>query len=386
MRLSEPDALVALGAFLGAQVLVVCLAVIIANAYRERALLFHAAATVMAIFALQFHTGSRPGLAPVALLLALGFAGLQLRDVVNHAGALRQPRRWLVGASLGLLPLAALVSALPERPPLLLPSLAAFTGVVVVVLLRAWPQSQPWASWLVAGLVALAGACTLVGWQAIDGEPAGTLSLAALLTVWSACVYLATVWRSRLFSETRVRVDARTTVDPLTGLSTMLVFNERVRAARSLIKRYGHPSVLLLVHIENLDRLAEEFGPEVAESAVLVAANRIREAIGDGGVAARLAHPRIAVLAEGASVAEGTSTVASRILVAGLKEPLPTAPTEFLQFRVVLAAVPLADVPGKAVLQQMGAHMDRHLAEPAERRIHVLTADELAATDLDIPI
>ncbi|MEO7643185.1 MAG: diguanylate cyclase, partial [Ramlibacter sp.] len=230
------------------------------------------------------------------------------------------------------------------------------------------------------------GAGALVGWQAIDGEQVGALALAALLTVWSACVYLATVWRSRLFSETRVRVDARNTVDPLTGLATMLVFNERVLAARSLIKRYGHPSVLLLVHIENLDRLAREFGPEVAESAVLVAANRIREAIGDGGVAARQAYARIAVLAEGASVAEGTSTVASRILVAGLKEPLPTARTEFLHFRVVLAAVPVADVPGKVALQQMGAHMDVRLADPPERRIHILTADELLLPDPALPI
>jgi len=378
VRLSDPDALVVLGAFLGAQVLVVCLAVIIANAYRERALLFHAAATVVAILTLQLHTGAHAGLAPVPLLLVLGFAGLHLRDVVNHAGALRRPRRWLVGVSLGLLPLLALVSALPDRPQLLLPGLAVWAVAVGVVLLRAWPQSQPWAAWLVAGLVALAGACILAGWQAIDGEQAGTLALAALLTSWSACVYLATVWRSRLFGETRVRLDARSTVDPLTGLSTMLVFNERVRAARSLIKRYGHPSVLLLVHIENLDRLAHEFGPEVAESAVLVAANRIREAIGDGGVAARLSHARIAVLAEGASVAEATSTVASRILVAGLKQPLPTAPTEFLHFRVVLAAVPVADVPGKAVLQQMGGHMDAHLADPPERRIHVLSTDALS--------
>ncbi|RYF42030.1 MAG: diguanylate cyclase [Comamonadaceae bacterium] len=386
IRLSDPDTLVALGAFLGAQVLVVCLAVIIANAYRERALLFHAAATVMAILALQLHTGASADLSPVPLLLALGFAGLQLRDVVNHAGALRQPRRWLVAVSLGLLPLVALVSAMPGRPQLLLPALAAWVASASVVLLRAWPQSQPWAAWLVAGLVSLAFACGLAGWHAFDGQRAGTLSLAALLTVWSACVYLATVWRSRLFSETRVRVNARTTVDPLTGLATMLVFNERVRAARSLIKRYAHPSVLLLVHIENLDRLAQEFGPEVAESAVLVAANRIRDAIGDGGVAARLSHARIAVLAEGASVAEGTSTVASRILVAGLKEPLPTAPTEFLQFRVVVAAVPIADVPGRAALQQMGVHMDAHLLQPAERRIHVLAADALSVSVPDLSV
>ena len=205
------------------------------------------------------------------------------------------------------------------------------------------------------------------------------LPQAALLPLWSAAVFLATIWRSRIFSETRVRLDARTTVDPLTGLSTQLVFNERVLAARSLVKRYGHPSLLLLVHIDNLPGLASEFGPEVAESAVLVAASRIRQAMGDGDVAARLSHSRIAVLAEGVAPAEGASNLASRILVAGLKEPVPMAPTEFLQFRIVLAPVPAADMSAKSILQRLGVRMDEQLFHPSERRIHTLAADELRA-------
>jgi diguanylate cyclase (GGDEF)-like protein len=176
-----------------------------------------------------------------------------------------------------------------------------------------------------------------------------------------------------------VRIDARNIVDPLTGLSTPLIFYDRVRAVRSLIARYGHPSVLLLVHIENLQKLAAEFGPEVAESALLVAANRIRQALRDGDVAARLSHSRIGVLAEGMSLAEGSANIASRILVAGLKEPLPAAPTEFLHFRIVLAAVPVNDVPVKVLLQRMAARMDAQLLAPSERRIVALSGDELLA-------
>jgi GGDEF domain-containing protein len=377
MLLTEPDELVALGAFAGAQVLVVCLSVVIANAYRERALLIHAAAAMMGVLTLQLIVGGQPFLAQGSLLLVLALAGIQLRELVNHAGALREPRRWLVGISAVVLPGLAVLCAVAEWH-LLLVGLAAWISVIAVLMLRAWPQSQPWAAWLMPGLGALAGACTWLGAQALDKQPDSVLPVAALLSMWAATVYLASVWRSRLFSETRVRVDARTTVDPITGLSTPLVLNERVIAARSLMKRYGHPSVLLLVHIDNLAPLAQEFGAEVAESAVLVAASRIREAIGDGGVAARMSHSRIAVLAEGASVAEGTSTVASRILVAGLKEPLPMAPTEFLQFRILLAPVPMADLSAKAVLQRMGARMDEQLQESSERRIQTLSSDAFA--------
>ena len=374
--MADPHELVALGAFAGAQVLVVCLSAVIANAYRERALLFHGAAVVASVITLQLLFGGHTFLAEAGLLLVLSLSGMQLRELVNHAGALRMPRRWLVTVSAVVLPLLALVTFFGQEH-LLLVGLAAWTGGLVVPVLRAWPQSQPWAWWLVPGLLALAVGAAWFGWQAGDSEPDQVLPVAALLTAWSSAVYLASVWRSRVFSETRVRLDARNTVDPLTGLSTLLVMNERVSAARNLIKRYGHPSVLLLVHLENLPRLAHEYGPEVAESALLVAANRIRQAIGDGGIAARLSHSRIAVLAEGASLAEATANVASRILVAGLKDPLPMAPGEFLQFRIVLAAVPVAEISGKAVLHRMGARMDEQLIEPSERRIHTLTPDEI---------
>lgn len=373
---TDPDVLVALGVFAGAQVLVVCFSVIIANAYRERALLLHGAATIMGVLAVQLMVGGRPLAAEIAMLLVLAVDGMQLRDVVSHAGAIRQPRRWLTVISFILLPVLA-VAGLATGWFLLLPGLAAWSAVVIIIVLRAWPQSQPWVWWLVPGQLALAGAAGWLGWRLLDSEPDPVLPLAALLTLWAASTFLAISWRNRILGETRLRIHAHNTVDPLTGLSTPLIFYDRVSAVRNLIKRYGHPSVLLLVHIENLPALSAEFGLEVAESAVLVAANRIRQALRDGDVAARLSHSRIGVLAEGMSLAEGSSNIASRILVAGLKEPLPAAPTEFLHFRIVLAAVPVGEVPSKALLQQLAAHMDQQLHAATERRIVALAAEDL---------
>lgn len=374
----DPDELVALGVFAGAQVLVVCLSVIVANAYRERALLLHGVATMAAVLAMQTVVGGYPVLAEAIILLVLAVDSLQLRELVSHAGALRQPRRWLMVVSLGLLPALALAGYIGEWH-LLLPGVAAWGAVVVVIMLRAWPLSRPWAWWLVPGQLALAAGAAWQGWRVLDTTPDPALPLAALLTVWSVAVFLATAWRNRIFGETRVRMAARNTVDPLTGLSTPLIFYDRVGAVRNLIKRYGHPSVLLLAHIESLDKLSAEFGPEVAESAVLVAANRIRQTLRDGDVAARLSHSRFAVLAEGMTLAEGSANLASRILVAGLKEPLPAAPTEFLQFRIVLTAVPLNDMPAKMLLQRLSNKLDQQLLAPSERRIVTLTTDELLA-------
>jgi diguanylate cyclase (GGDEF)-like protein len=371
--LSDPVELVALGAFVGAQVLVVLLSVVRANAYRERPLLLHAAATLLGVLTLQTLTGTHPFYPEAVLLFTLAVAGLQLRDLMSQVGAVAQARQWLLVVCV-VLPMLAIATAFAKW--LLLPSVALWVAVVLLMLHRAWPLSQPWIWWLVPGTGALVSAGGVLAARAITQPDNLALAVGTLLTVWTACTYLATGWRGRILGETAARIDARNTVDPLTGLSTPIVLTERVQAARTLMRRYGHPSVLMLVHIENLGRISQEFGPEVAETAVLTAANRIRQALREGDVAARLAHSRIAVLAEGMAPAEAAANVASRILVAGLKEPLPAAPAEFLQFRIVLATVPVAELSPKHLLARMAARMDQELHETSQRRIVTLAGEE----------
>lgn len=369
------DERVALSLLAGAQVMVVWFSVVIANAYREQALWLHAGAAALAVVSIAL-LGGGSRFAQTTLLLVLALSGLQLRDLVSHVGAIRTPRLWLARVSAWLLPALAVADA-AAGVNLLLFGMLAWAGVVTVLLSRAWPQCQPWATWLVASYVGLVAGSSWLAWRSLNGFADPVWPVAAALTAWSAMNYLATVWRSRLFSETRIRVSARSTVDPLTGLATPAVFHERVQAVRDLIRRFGRPSVLLLVHIENLHSLYSRFGPEVAESAVLVAANRIRLTLGEGDVAARLTYSRIAMLCEGVGLTEGVTHVASRVLVAGLKEPLPLAPSEFLQFRVVLDTVPVSDVPAQRLLERMSARLDDELVEAGERRIVTISADEM---------
>lgn len=366
-----------LGACVGAQLLVVLVCVIKGNAYRDRSLLLHAAAALMGVLTVQALIGRGDVLQPHAVfLLVPALAGLQLLDLVAHAGGLRLARRWLLAASAGAMPLLA--SASLWHPGFAVAALVLWFGIVGLVLARAWPQSQPWVWWLLPALLALGVAGGRM--TAHDGAPTfdDALLLAGLLVVWSTCTYVASGWRGRIHGETRARLHARNTVDPLTGLATPLVLAERVHAARHLTKRYGHPSVLMVVHIENLASLAQEFGPEAAESAVLVAANRVREALlRDGDVAARLTHARIGVLAEGAAPGQAAATVATRVLVAGLKEPLPATPAEYLRFRIVLAAIPLDEISPKQLLHRLNARLDQEVEGGSERRIVTLSPDDL---------
>jgi GGDEF domain-containing protein len=373
----EADGLVALGAFAGAQVLVVIFSVVKANAYRERGYLLHAAATLLAVVMVQTLAGAHPMFPQSALLLVMAFSGLHLHDLLSHAGALRQLRRWLVGLCLVVMPLMALAAAF--QPPAVIAGVAAWSIVVWLVLQRAWRQSKPWIWWLLPGMLALTAAGVLLGWDTLSAQSAAALHVAGLVALWTALVYFASDWRGRIFTATRARIDARNTVDPLTGLAMPMVLTERIHAARTMILRYGHPSVLLLVHIEQLGRISAEYGPEAGEAAVLASANRVRQSLRDGDVAARLTHSRIAVLAEGLAAPEGASVVASRILVAGLREPLPSMPAEFLHFRIVLASIPPEDIPPKQLVQRLSARMDQELKAPTERRIITLGNEDLVA-------
>ena len=376
MDFARLDEVVALSMLAGAQVMVVGFSVIIANAYSEKGLWLHAAATSLALVAVGMLASGKSLGAQTTLLLLLSLAGLQLRDLVSHVGAIRTQRLWLARVSAWLLPPLAVASAFGAEHLLLL-GVLAWAAAVAFLLSRAWPQCLPWAIWLLAGDVALVSGLGWLGWRSLQGLADPAWPVAAALTAWSAMNYLSTVWRSRLFSETRIRIHARTTVDPLTGLATPLVFHQRLHAVRDLIRRHGRSSVLLLVEIENLGVMNSKFGAEVAESAVLVAADRIRTALGEGDVAARLTHSRIAVLCEGLDLTEGVTQVASRVIVAGLKDPLPLAPNEVLQFRLVLAAVPLNDVPSERLLQRMSERLDAELAQASERRIVTIGADDL---------
>lgn len=370
-----------LGACVGAQVLLVFFCVIKANTYRERALLLHAAATLMSVVAVQAVIGNQAVLPPAVLLLVPALAGMQLLDLMSHAGALRAARRWLLAMSAGVLPVLALVAFF--EPWALAAGMGLWLAIVVLMLLRAWRQSQPWIWWLLPGLLALALAGLYVAAEPPPYDIEDAVLLAVLLTAWAACTYLATGWRGRIIGETRARVHARNTVDPLTGLATPLVLGERIVAARHLTRRYGHPSVVMVLHIENLPGIGAEFGPEAAESAVLAAASRVRDALlRDGDVAARLTHARIGVLAEGASPPQAAATVATRILVAGLKEPLAAARAEYLRFRIVLAAVPVEDMPPKQLLYKLNQRMDLELRSGSDRRIVTVTQDELNADPL----
>ncbi len=64
---------------------------------------------------------------------------------------------------------------------------------------------------------------------------------------------------------------------------------------------------------------------------------------------------------------------------------MPQTPNAYLQFRIVMAAVPSDDLPVKAMLQRMAALLEVQVQAPTERRIVSLTADELMKAPVTAP-
>lgn len=362
-----------LGAFIGVQLMLIVLSVLVAGAYGDRVLLWHSATMGASVGAVLLQGSAHAAYMPQALMLLMAVAGLQLRALTAHVGSLRQRQHWSSAAALLI---AALAAVDLVTPWLMLPAATAVWIVLAtLVTLRAWPQSRPWILWLVPGQVALAAAAVRYGLVPSHGDADPVL--AGVLAFGSVAIYLASVWRSRVFGESRTRQAVAETLNPLTGLSTPVVLMQRIEAARALMRRYGHPSTLLLVHVDHLASVSQRLGAETAEAAALEAGTRIRDALGAGDAAARLGFQRFAVLCEGTAPREAAANLASRILSGGLRAPLSVLPGNYLHFRIAMADLPREGVVIAELVDQLRLRLDADVARQREKRIRVVSAEEL---------
>jgi diguanylate cyclase (GGDEF)-like protein len=371
--LPVPSSSVVLGALMGAQLLLVLLSILVANAYRERGLLVHGAAVSLGVVIIDGLVSPLADLATAGMLGIMGFSAMHVQGLTTHVGSLRPLRRWMSATSMALAVLA-LVAVVWREPLLLVAGVLVLFGLDAAVLSRAWPQSRPWGLWIIAGQGALLVAAL---WMGVPGLPKDNqLLLACLLAFWAMAIYLASVWRSRVFGERQWKQAAERHEDPLTGLATAVVLGQRVQLARSLMRRHGHPSALLLVHADELGRIASELGAQRGEAATLEAGVRLRSTLGRADIAARVSQNRFVILAEGSSTQEAASQLATRLLVAGLKEPLVTVEGVFLHFRIVVAELPADEGSVPALLQYLGESMDAEVLRGRERRIHALDIED----------
>ena len=126
-------------------------------------------------------------------------------------------------------------------------------------------------------------------------------------------------------------------IDPLTGLATSAVLVERLMRVMSRATKSNSVNALFLIEVQNWQRLATVLGEEFNEKLMLEAALRVRRAIGDNDLAARLSGGRFGVVAQGLSDSTEVSSLATRLMVSGLRIDSPQLSGVEFKFRIVVS-------------------------------------------------
>lgn len=246
--------------------------------------------------------------------------------------------------------------------------------------IQALETAGPWKWWLMLGHASGLVVALLFLADVADARQA-YWPVVLMLLVQIPPIYLSLVWRSRLLNESRLRSAAAGVADPLTGLSTTPVLIERLLRvmARSQQAKAGKTSnALYLIEVQNWHGLLAELGPDFNEKLLLEAAMRLRRSVGDNDMVARIAGGRFAVVAQQLASQEEITTLATRLVVSGLRIDSPLLPGVELKFRVIVLNLKLSAPLSLSVAQTwLDSLVSRFQAWPSSHRSRSILAIEV---------
>ena len=342
----NPDAF-ALGVAVGVLGLVWLLSVLVGFTYKENTLLTLAGYLGLMLAFVLADARLLMGQERIQqLLLVLGSssaAGLQfwlLRNRTISRAGLSAIALW-GAATLGLLCFYGIGSDLLWAPVLYVAWLVLLVVSLFYLCRYSWGTAGPWKWWLLLGhaLGTLTASLFLTG---LTDAKRAYWPVLFMLLLQAPPIYLSLVWRSRQLNETRLRSATANTVDPLTGLATTPVMLERLMRIMSRAQQVGSnstSSALFLIEVKNWNGLLNELGPDFNDKLLLEAALRLRRAIGENDLVARIQGGRFAVLAQGLANPEDITSLATRLVVSGLRIDSPLLPGIGFKFRVIVTTL-----------------------------------------------
>lgn len=331
-----------LGIAVGVLGLVLVLSLIIAYAYNEKTLL--ALAGYMALMAaipivLRRFELSVGLLQQVMLVLGPMLATVSLMWLLRDRRAQTGSKVMVIGL---LVASVALVVVFCFTNPDRLNHLASYVWAALVLgasmytLVQHRASAGPWSWWMFAGI--LAGLGVSIAYLSGNVEAERTYWPQVLMHLLQIPpIYLSLVWRSRLLNESKLRSLSANVTDPLTGLATSAVLVERLMRVMSRASKSNSVNALFLIEVQNWQRLVAVLGEEFNEKLMLEAALRLRRAIGDNDMAARLSGGRFGVVAQGLSDSTEVSSLATRLMVSGLRIDSPQLSGVEFKFRIVVS-------------------------------------------------
>jgi diguanylate cyclase (GGDEF)-like protein len=358
-----------LGAYFGVAALLALAALASGIAFRDRAFLAFAAYIVV-VGASQL---ARAGLGAEHVwpdwpywndFAVVAWPGLPLAAALWFLRVVSEPARLSRGLDLGVwalvaaLLLAVAVDAVAQsRPTMML--VLTFSGLALAAVLAmvvwGWLDGRDPALRLIAyGFLPVVAMALFPFARAFALLPVSLLTRYAVFfgtALQMPIIYYALQVRSVRRREGEVRAAALSHTDALTGLPHRGTLVDRLDSSIVRARNQKVQLALLGLRIANLNAIAEEFGREAVDKALVVAASHLRRCIHDIEMAARVGEGEFAVLMEGPIDGPMAMSRAQQLVASGLRqtEALPSALT--LKFHVTVALIPHESLDGGTTLQ-----------------------------------
>lgn len=108
--------------------------------------------------------------------------------------------------------------------------------------------------------------------------------------------------------------------DPLTGLPTRMVFNDRVDVALNRIQRYGGKCAVLLIDLDNFKDINDSLGHHAGDQVLTIVGQRLKEALRRSDTVSRMGGDEFTVLLDSVETGANALNVAEKLL-AQLSQP-----------------------------------------------------------------
>lgn len=319
--------------------------------------------------------------------LALLAAALTAR-IVARLGAVRTRIRWIAGwlylfAWTGLAFSIAFVFVPREIGVVLLAvQLPAVCMLCLCAAILTWRRGDPVGLWLLLAVVpssvaVLAGLARAGGWLTSSWLTEYGVVLALALGV--PLLFAALDSRSQERRSVELRRQAAASLDALTGLMKREPFIARLRQAIARFQRRGEGAAVAVIELTNHGWIQKTRGAEAAEEALLRAVIKLRRLVRDVDTTARLGENRFGLILEGVAMRKPMTSVASRLVAAGLMEEPGRPGDVVLHFHIAALVLNEHDAPAEELL----AALDGTLARMSPRTQRAFRFVEPAGTAED---
>ena len=341
-----------LGMYFGLAILVVVLAISRALVYRDAG--FGSYAVYVALLALTIATVS--GISslylwpewPVSTVMSPVLSSLTACAADWFVRIVTRPKRfsrWLDRALLAMLFISPLGGLLTIVQPsgwgytvyssLILLNSAVLLAAIVGALRSGDHDSR----WVALGFLPIVVAVFVAVLRNFGLIPASSLTELAI-PVASAIEVVILFYGLHVRMSQRRSVATRVTrlhnIDPLTGLDTRVVLTTKLAAVLTDAQRKQEPYALLVMNLTNADALQTQYGREVADRAIVLAASLIRDAAHSSDALARVGPAHFALLVESPVSIDKANGAATKVLANALRHTGDLPDGQTLRFHIAV--------------------------------------------------